>query len=166
MRIALLSFFAATAASAGLPPACTAPEYRQFDFWIGTWDVFDAKTGARAGASQIESLYGGCAIRENWSEPGFAGGSLNSFADGRWHQTWVDQSGARREFDGGFSDGKMVLIATVRPPQAPDKTVLVRMTFTPNGDGSVRQFSDFSKDDGATWNFRYDYVYKRAAVNP
>jgi hypothetical protein len=36
------------------------------------------------------------------------------------------------------------------------------MTFTPNADGSVRQYSDYSKDDGATWAFRYDYIYRPA----
>jgi hypothetical protein len=163
MNIATLVFLAAASAPAAPPQACTAPEHRQFDFWIGKWDVFDAKSGARAGASQIELLYGACVIRENWSEPGFAGGSLNIYADGKWRQTWVDQSGSRREFEGGVSDGKMILVARVHRPQAPDKTFLVRMTFTKNGDGTVRQFSDYSKNDGATWAFRYDYIYKPAA---
>jgi hypothetical protein len=153
---------ATTAAPSAPPPACTAPDYRQFDFWIGKWEVFDAKTGERAGSSLIESLYGGCALRENWSEPGFTGGSLNIFADGRWHQTWVDQAGAFREFVGGLSGGKMILVAHTHAPQAPDKAVLVRMTFTHNADGTVRQYSDLSKDDGATWAFRYDYMYKPA----
>ena len=76
-----------TAATAAPPPACATPEHHQFDFWIGKWDVFDAKTGEGAGSSLIESFYGGCALRENWNEPGFTGGSLNIFADGKWHQT-------------------------------------------------------------------------------
>jgi hypothetical protein len=24
------------------PAACTAPEYRQFDFWVGDWNTYDA----------------------------------------------------------------------------------------------------------------------------
>lgn len=161
---AVLAFLATIAtASAAPPPACTAPEYRQFDFWIGKWDVFDAKTGERAGSSLIESLYGACALRENWSEPGFTGGSLNILAEGKWHQTWVDQAGAFREFVGEFSNGKMVLVARTHARQASDKAILVRMTFTHNADGTVRQYSDYSKDDGANWAFRYDYLYKPAA---
>jgi hypothetical protein len=142
------------------PPACSSAEHRQFDFWVGRWNVFDAKTGKPAGSSVIEKLYGGCVLRENWSEPGFAGGSLNILAaDGKWHQTWTDQNGALREFVGGLVDGKMVLTADMRPPLAP-KARLVRMTFTPNADGTVRQFSDYSDDGGKTWNFRYDYLYQ------
>ena len=34
--------------SAAPAPACGAAEYRQFDFWLGDWDVYNAK-GARAG---------------------------------------------------------------------------------------------------------------------
>src|SRR5262249_15005317 len=138
--------------------------HRQFDFWVGSWDVFDAKSGERAGQSLIEKLYGGCVLRENWSEPGFTGGSLNIYAaiDHKWHQTWMDQSGALREFVGGIDGGKMILVAKSALRQDPAHNVLVRMTFTPNADGSVRQFSDYSKDDGATWAFRYDYIYRPA----
>jgi hypothetical protein len=145
------------------PPACAAAEYHQFDVWIGRWDVTDAKTGAPAGHSLVESLYGGCVLRENWSEPGWQGGSLNIYAkpDGAWRQTWMDQSGALRDFSGGLKDGRMVLVAHTR--SAAGRPILVRMTFTPNPDGTVRQYSDYSADDGATWKQRYDYLYRRAA---
>ena len=142
------------------PPACASAEHRQFDFWIGRWAVVDAKTGKPAGSSVVENLYGGCVLRENWSEPGFAGGSLNLLAaDGKWHQTWTDQAGALREFVGGLVGGKMVLTADLRPPFVA-KARLVRMTFTPNPDGTVRQYSDYSDDGGATWKERYDYLYR------
>jgi hypothetical protein len=36
------------------------------------------------------------------------------------------------------------------------------MTFTPNPDGSMRQYSDYSRDDGKTWLERYDYTYRKA----
>ncbi len=146
------------------PPACTAPEYRQFDFWIGRWAVVDARTGQPAGRSLVERLYGGCVLRENWSEPGWEGGSLNMYVrpDGHWRQTWMDQSGALRDFEGGLQDGRMVLVAHAK--SAAGRPVLVRMTFTPNPDGSVRQYSDYSADDGATWKTRYDYLYRRVAI--
>lgn len=155
---------AVSAHAQNAPGPCEGAFYRQFDFWIGKWDVFDAKTGERVGSSLIEKLYGGCALRENWSQPDFAGGSLNIYdaEDGKWHQTWVDQSGSRREFEGEIVEGKMVLIATSRIRQVPDRPALVRMTFTPNPDGTVRQFSDYSTDDGISWSERYDFLYKPA----
>jgi hypothetical protein len=144
------------------PPACTAPEHHQFDFWIGRWDVTDAKTGEPAGHSLVESLYGGCVLRENWSEPGWQGGSLNMYVRQahQWRQTWMDQSGALRDFSGALQDGKMVLLA--HDQSVAGRPVWVRMTFTPNPDGTVRQYSDYSIDTGATWKERYDYLYHPA----
>lgn len=147
---------------------CAGAVHRQFDFWVGRWLVTDAATGQMAGTSLIERLYGGCAIRENWSGSGLDGGSLNVVEreSGQWHQTWVDSSGARREFIGGLRGGRMVLVATVPRRGDPASTTQVRMTFTANADGSVRQFSDTSNDGGATWSPRYDLIYRRAEGKP
>lgn len=144
-------------------PRCDNPESRQFDFWIGEWNVVDRTSGEPAGVSHVERLYGGCVLRENWSSPGFRGGSLNGWSrsDRRWLQTWMDQSGAIRHFAGGMEDGRMVLTAEERDPNDPRATMLVRMIFTANPDGSVRQYSDRSRDGGRTWRMRYDYLYRR-----
>ncbi|MBS0297317.1 MAG: hypothetical protein JSR45_13490 [Proteobacteria bacterium] len=160
--LALLAQTSAAAPPAPPPPACASADHHAFDFWIGKWTV-TTKDGRHAGDSLIESLYGGCVLRENWSQPGFAGGSLNILAeDGRWHQAWTDQSGALREFVGGMEGGKMVLVAHVVSKRFNNRPALVRMTFTPNPDGSVRQYSDLSLDDGETWTERYDFTYRRA----
>ena len=78
------------AANLSLKP-CSAAAYRQFDFWLGQWDITEA--GAPAGTNVVEPLLGGCAIRENYLDPdgGSVGTSLNSYdADTRqWRQTWV-----------------------------------------------------------------------------
>jgi len=155
----------ALAASAPPPvvPKCDAPEYRQFDFWVGKWDVFDTKDGTRAGSSLIELVYRDCTLRENWTETGMSGGSLNTYSriDGKWHQTWTDSTGTWREFVGGLEQGRMVLVWRHPSVTMPGKTVQERMIFTPNPDGSVRQYSDQSID-GVTWTERYDYTYRRA----
>ena len=145
------------------PPRCVGAESRQFDFWIGEWNVTDQQTGQHAGESRIEKLYGGCVLRENWSSDGFTGGSLNSWwkGDRKWHQTWMDQAGAFRHFIGGLAGNQMIMTAEQPDPRDPSKTVLVRLTFTPNPDGTVRQYSDFSRDGGNTWQLRYDYLYRR-----
>ncbi len=155
---------AETTAPAGLPPAggpCANAQFRQFDFWVGRWSVVDTRTRESAGSSVIERLYGGCGIRENWSEPGLTGGSLSSYdpADKRWRQTWVDTSGSRRDFVGGWDGDRMVLISSHPSARIPGATALERMTFTANHDASVRQYSDASLDGGKTWTLRYDYTY-------
>ncbi|WP_309606007.1 hypothetical protein [Phenylobacterium sp.] len=151
-------------AAAPKPPACADAAHHAFDFWIGRWTVTETKTGKPAGQSLIEGLYAGCAIRENWREPGYAGGSLNTYdaAAGKWRQTWTDSAGTWREFVGGLEAGRMVLVWR-HPVQAdPSKMARERMIFTANADGSVRQYSDASTDDGETWTERYDYTYRKA----
>ena len=163
--------FAAVAAAASsavaqqpTPSACSAAAHHQFDFWVGEWTVTDQASGQFAGVSHIEQVYGGCVIRENWASEGFRGGSLNSYwaTDRQWHQTWMDSAGAFRHFIGGLDDqGRMVMTAHQPDPAGSGKIRLIRLTFTHNLDGSVRQFSDYSDDDGRTWKFRYDYLYRR-----
>ena len=162
--LALLACAAPAAAQPVAADLCKSSAHHAFDFWIGRWTVTETKTGKPAGQSLIEQLYNGCALRENWSEPGYAGGSLNTFdaPAGKWRQTWTDASGAWREFVGGIEDGRMVLVARAVSPRDPAKVILARMTFTPNPDGSVRQYSDASRDDGKTWTERYDYTYRKA----
>ena len=170
IRAALIAaVFAAPLAAAPAPPrpgaGCTDAAHHAFDFWIGRWDVVQTRGGKPAGSSLIEPLYSGCAIRENWSDPsGFSGGSLNTFdaRTGKWRQTWTDSANSWREFVGGLEDGKMVLVARRTARDDPSRTLTERMTFTHNADGSVRQYSDQSTDEGKTWSIRYDFTYRRA----
>jgi hypothetical protein len=151
------------------PPACTGPEHRQFDFWVGYWDVYPTGKPALVAHSLIEKLYAGCAIRENWMPlSGTGGGSLNNYVadDKRWHQTWVDSSNSRAEFAGGLNNGKMVLLGYWKGFNGPGQDGLVRMTYTANPDGSVRQFGEASTDHGLTWQPNFDFTYRKSSSPP
>ena len=154
-------------APAPTPPACAGAEHRQFDFWVGSWDVDPTGKPGQVAHSLIEKLYDGCAIRENWmpfGRPG--GGSLNNYVtkDGRWHQTWVDSSNSRVLFAGGLVNGKMVLTGFWAGVNGPGQDGLVRMTYTPNADGSVRQLGEVSTDHGLTWGPSFDFTYRKRAA--
>jgi len=147
---------AQTAPPAPPPPACQTAEYRQFDFWLGEWEVF-LPNGRKAGDSRIESIAAGCALLENWSgNGGFSGKSLNSYdsEDKRWHQSWVDSSGSRLELVGSYADKRMVLSS------APGSTVQ-RIAWSVNDDGSVRQLWESSVDGGKPWAVQFDGKYVR-----
>jgi hypothetical protein len=52
-----LRFRSGASEQSGNPPppaACSGPEYRQFSFWIGEWDVYEAD-GKPAGHNVIAS---------------------------------------------------------------------------------------------------------------
>ena len=54
-------------------PSCTQSAYRQFDFWVGEWDVVDTR-GQPAGVNRIEKTLNGCALHETWTSAGLARG--------------------------------------------------------------------------------------------
>ena len=139
---------------------CDAPECRQFDFWIGDWEV-DTPAGQRAGTNHIESILDGCVLFENWS--GARGGSGKSFnlyssADHRWHQTWVDNQGTLLELTGEFRDGVMSMEGDTRGPKG---TVRNRITWQKLEDGRLRQHWTTSSDGGATWTDAFVGLYRR-----
>jgi hypothetical protein len=145
------------------PAPCSRPEHRQFDFWVGQWDV-TTPNGRKAGTNRITPIDGGCALREEWTgASGSSGTSLNIFdaATGRWHQTWVGNDGLLLQLDGGMKDGSMEL--TGATPGASGARTLHRIRWTPlSGEPArVRQLWESSTDGGRTWSVAFDGTYTR-----
>jgi len=144
------------------PAGCTSEQSRQFDFWVGSWEVFAANNlETKVADSLIERLYGGCAIRENWMPlRGGSGGSLNAYISStqKWRQTWADSSGSFVDFEGSFMNGKMVLQGVWPQPGHPNQ--LTRMTYSRLENGWVRQRGESSDDNGTTWVMSFVFIYK------
>jgi hypothetical protein len=147
---------------------CSNPEFRQFDFWIGKWDVY-GKNGKKAGDSKITLILDSCVILEEWTSSTaqnnllYKGKSFNSYNAGtkQWQQTWVDNTGNTTEFlRGEASNGKIVYYADKVNENA-GKTFMRRLTFTKNSDSNVRQLGERSDDQGVTWTIEYDLEYKK-----
>ena len=139
------------------PPTCADEGFHQLDFWVGRWDVYPTGKDTMVAHSLIEPVYG-CGIRENWmplNKPG--GGSLSIYVpdEKRWEQFWIDSSGTRAFFTGGWNGSAMVITGKWGGP-------LVRMSYSKNGDGSVRQLGEQSTDDGKTWSPSFDFTYRPA----
>lgn len=103
---------------------CSAAPYRQFDFWVGKWDVFWGATDQLAGTSVIESELDGCLIEENWTGAGGGRGrSLNVYdaSTGTWHQFWVSSGGCplgNIVMEGGLDEnGSMTLQGALTQPE-------------------------------------------------
>ena len=153
---------AAASAQQGGPTPCATDTHRQFDFWVGEWEVTNAE-GKVVGTNRISSILGGCVILEEWKSAGpYAGKSLNMYdaANDRWHQTWVDNGGLLLELNGRLEAGNMVLSGS--RPGAEGAEVLHRITWEPLENGDVRQRWDTSTDDGATWANQFDGLYSPA----
>jgi len=134
-------------------PPCSAPEHRQFDFWLGEWEV-RYPAGKVVGRNVLRSLHKGCVMLESWTGAGgFSGSSLNVYDADRkkWRQTWVDSGGGLLTLKGGQSDGKMVLTGEVVGAGNPGEVTLNRITWQPLSDGRVRQLWEASPDKGRPW---------------
>lgn len=138
---------------------CADEAHRQFDFWVGSWEVTNAQ-GQVVGTNEITPILGGCVLLEEWQSSGpHSGKSLNIYdaANDKWHQTWVDNGGLLLELDGKLVDGNMVMKGH-RPGQDGAK-VLNRIIWEPLEDGDVRQTWETSGDDGQTWTTLFDGLY-------
>jgi hypothetical protein len=139
---------------------CAAPEYRQFDFWVGEWQVH-RKDGSVAGINRITQEYGGCVIHEHYATGrGYSGESLNTYDAPRkvWHQSWVDDSGLLLTLEGHLRGNNMVLEGV--SPQPDGAQSKQRITWTPNADGSVRQLWE-ATDATGKWSIVFDGLYTK-----
>ena len=145
------------------------PKYREFDYWVGTWDVVpnNAPAGARVNENIVTLEHGDCIVHEHW-RGAITGESFNLWdaSRGAWFQTWVDSTGGMHEYRGGLdANGNMAFTAELAPypGQATNERgrVATRLTFLKLGPDQVRQLSEQSTDGGKTWQVAYDLIYTR-----
>jgi hypothetical protein len=142
-------------------PACTAPEFRQFDFWLGKWNVKNPQTGKQVGTSKITRVSQGCAIREQWrSASGINGMSINYYdaADHKWHQDWVGGDGTILHLRGELVGNAMILSGESKTANG---TTLNRITCTPLDGGKVKQEWATSSDKEKTWQISFLGIYEK-----
>ena len=144
-------------------PCSDRPESRQFDFWIGDWNVTsNVNAGVQVGKSHVELILGQCVIFENWTASPGSGKSFNAWnADlGCWQQNWMDELGDVTNYtDGHFTEGAMRFHA--RKKTAAGVLQEHKLTFFPLGPDEVRQLGEHSEDGGATFKVDYDLDYRR-----
>ena len=145
-------------------PCKTNPSYRQFDFWIGDWDVYGLN-GKKAGDSKIELILDSCTILENWKSTngGYAGKSFNTFnsTTNQWQQIWVDNMGGSTEYLEGKREGAKMIFQTGPFNFSKDTVAVRRLTFYNLSADKVRQHGEITKDNKATWKTEYDLEYRR-----
>ncbi len=143
------------------PQPCIGPEHKQFDFWVGEWNV-NGTQGRQVGTNSIRKIMDGCVIQENWEGQGSVKGTsfnLYDTTDKKWHQIWVDNQGSLLLLEGGLKDGKMEMTGETTNPQG--QKVQHRITWEPQSGSKVRQHWVSSADGGKTWTNAFDGVYNR-----
>jgi tetratricopeptide (TPR) repeat protein len=142
-------------------PCMFIPEWRQFDFWIGEWDVYTPQ-GQLAGNNVIQNAEAGCLLIENWTGSlGGTGKSINFYDKemGKWRQIWVANSGTITEFASSYDDKEQIMKLYGETQPRSGTKILRKLFFYNLAPGKVRQYSEQSTDDGKTWTVAYDFTY-------
>lgn len=146
------------------PAGCTAPENRQFDFWLGEWDVSSTGTTALVAESSITLADQGCTILEHWRPfQGASGHSINGYdaVAKEWKQTWIDATGRITPYAGTMQGGTMYMDDHGSQPQANPKFTKRRMNFRPVDAGTVRQWGESWDSEKQAWVVTWDLTYHR-----
>ena len=149
------------------PSPCAVAQQKQFDFWVGEWDlIWPGPYGGASGhgANSIKRILDGCVVEENFSGQSsmpLRGTSVSIFDTraGKWKQTWVDNEGGYLDFTGEFSNGQMIL---QREATRPDGTRILQRMVWKNITANELDWSwEASTDGGKTWQVNWPIHYKR-----
>ena len=152
------------------PPApaksvCEAMKnFSDWDFWVGEWNVYsnDGKHTLQ-GTNSVTKQHLNCLIMENWtSVKGGQGSSMNYYdpVESQWRQVWV-ASAYSIDYTGGLDEsGSMVLNGKINYYKQ-GKSFSFRGAWTPNQDGSVRQFFEQFDAEKDQWTVWFDGIYER-----
>lgn len=135
------------------------PVFRQFDFWVGDWEV-KGEDGTFYGNNKISNEEQGCVLVEHWSSAtGNTGMSVNYYDahTGEWVQIW-NGLGIQIQIRGGLEDKSMVLTGGIHYLANGDQRDF-RGTWTPMEGGVVRQFFEESTDGGKSWSTWFEGFY-------
>jgi len=143
--------------------ACDSSQYREFDFWVGQWQV-SSTTNDTMSQSKITQINNGCGLLEEYkTSSGFQGKSLNIFdtQTQQWHQTWIDNSGTLLMLSGGLQNSSMVMSGKTHDKNG--QVIINKITWTPFSNGDVRQHWQTSTAKGSKWKTIFDGMYHKTS---
>jgi len=146
------------------PSGCTAPDNRQFDFWLGEWDVSNSGSTAVVAESSITLADQGCVILEYWRPfQGASGHSINGYdmTAKEWKQTWIDATGRITPYGGTMQNGTLFMDDRSNPSPPGAKFKKRRMNFRPIDANTVRQWGEGWDEAKQAWAVTWDLIYRR-----
>jgi len=166
LSLALLALYVASVPiAAQQPKPCESTESKQFDFWIGEWNLSwkNPESNTLSGTNKISKIMNSCVVQENFDgNPGmnFKGMSVSVYDRriNKWRQTWVDDQGGYLEFIGKYKNNKMTLS---REFEVDGQKKKQRMVFYNIKENSMDWDWETSGDDGKSWKLAWRIHYDR-----
>jgi hypothetical protein len=141
---------------------CAQPQYHQFDFWIGRWEVFDIdQPGSPVAHVNVDRILGGCVVHERYDGVNGSHGESFSIYDASeklWRQSWVTNRGKSLVIEGNWKAGEMILTGMDRSLGPPTQ---VQGIWKPVK-GGIREVAVRSADRGQTWKPWFDLMFRPA----
>jgi hypothetical protein len=166
--------------SDSVSPEWSGPMFRQFDFWIGRWDVTlrirqddGSWTDSSESVAKIYSILDGKAILELWDEKkvgaAIRGYSLRYFdpEQKKWmlYLNWPGKNrSSTSSLVGEFRHGRGEFFATFKNQK--DEEILQRYSFSDATPTSLRWDDAYSKDGGLTWSNNWIMEFTRTGAEP
>jgi hypothetical protein len=163
--------------------ACNSPEARQFDFWIGKWEIQqkilnqDGSWLELPARNSVATALDGCALVEHWrgkvkffwegmnDVESMEGLSVRAYdpQSGKWRLHWMSSRTPRfgNAFEGNFHGGRGEFFSTRQGPRGKQ---LSRITFSNITKNSVHWDLAISNDDGKTWTTLWIMEMRRAGT--
>ena len=146
---------------------CDSPQHHQFDFWVGDWQVFDAKTNQLVGFDRVEKHSRGCIVQQNltmitdlYRRPGvdyrMTGIGVNRFDGASWLEMWADNQWGAIVLHGMPAAGKAMVLTTITPSRNRD----LRLEWENRSDGSVRALQYVAPAGSGKWELYGDLIYR------
>lgn len=137
--------------------ACEGPQYRDLDFWLGSWRLLSSQDQEVA-TSEVVSRHGGCALFESFRSGELSGTTLVYFdpAASLWRLVGVDSAGRSARAEGQVDAGRFLF--TGRHVEADGSTTEMRRTLERDADGGVRLRFEESTGSGG-WQVTFEGVY-------
>jgi ketosteroid isomerase-like protein len=154
--------FPALYAETSKPLPCSAQAYREFDFWLGEWDVFEEGGSTREARATVTRVQNGCGLREQYEgTDGSSGESLSMYdpVTAEWQQTWISNRSQIVVIHGTLQGEAMILSGT---DHGSGGRRLVRGVWKPESMG-VRETAERSADDGKTWTPWFDLSFRKSS---
>ena len=156
----------AQAAESPIDP-CDTPQHHQFDFWVGDWQVFEAKTNQLVGFDHVEKHSHGCIVQQNltmltdlYRRPGvafrLAGIGVNRFDGESWLEMWADNQWGAIVLKGMPEGGKAMVLKSITPSRNRD----LRLVWEKHPDGSVRALQYVAPAGTEKWELYGDLIYR------
>jgi len=146
---------------------CDTPQHHQFDFWVGDWQVFEAKSNQLVGYDRVEKHSHGCIVQQNltmvtdlYRGPGLgyrmSGIGVNRFDGDSWLELWADDTWGAIALRGTLDAHGSMVLTTLTPSRNRD----LRLVWERRPDGSVRTLQYVAPAGSGKWELFGDLIYR------